>query len=339
MAEKALDLIREELGEVAAQEFPQRGGFRNLRAVGHVPKKDHFLYHVYADFETGSEKLAIKVYRPNKCGGNARAVAKAENSNLQYVRHTLKKKLTGVPRPLGDFSRHGAVVTDKLSGTPLQSIIMKAALLPGYADEKSIGLVARRAGEWLRAFHKASSDMPEPFDPDEIMESLAAACKSCRGEGLDETSIRLILESARKALARVKKPMPTSAVLGDFTPLNVLVSEEGAGFSNFASMRRRGSSLEDAALFLASVEALEKYPFCDRSITGQVQAGFLEAYGVTQSEAAVLRVMKMKALLSMFAQGRNGKTEAERKQIIWATVMKKFIQNAAQRMNSPAAAA
>lgn len=339
MAEKALDLIRDELGEVAAQEFPQRGSFKDLRAVGHVPKKDHFLYHVYADFEGGSEKLAIKIYRPNKCGGNARAVAKTENTNLQYVRHSLKKKLTGVPRPLGDFSKHGAVVTDKISGLPLQSIIMKAALLPGYADQESIAHVARRAGEWLRAFHKASSDMPEPFDAEEIMAGLEKICKSCRDEGLDEASIRTIVQGARKALVRTRKPLPTSAVLGDFTPLNVLVTDEGAAFSSFASMKRRGSSLEDAAVFLASVEALEKYPFCDRKITTQVQESFVEAYGVTQSEAAVLRVLKMKALLSMFAQGRGGKAGAERKQVIWATVMKKFIQQAAQRMASSAAAA
>lgn len=339
MAEKALDLIRDELGEVAAQEFPQRGAFKDLRAVGHVLKKDHFLYHVYADFENGSEKLAIKVYRPNKCGGNARAVARTENTNLQYVRQGLKKKLAGIPRPLGDFSKHGAVVTDKLAGLPVQSIIMKAALLPGYASEESIAQVAQRAGEWLSSFHKATADMPEPFDPEEIMTGLLKLCKASKDEGLDDDTIRTIIDGARKSLARVRKALPTSAVLGDFTPLNVLVTEQGAGFSNFAAMKRRGSSLEDAATFLTSVEALEKYPFCDRKITSQVQQSFIEAYGISASEAGVLRVLKMKALLEMFVQGRGGKASAERKQVIWATVMKKFVQQAAQRMASPAAAA
>ena len=82
-------------------------------------------------------------------------VARLDQFDKQIWRHGLLPKSN-----VRDFSRHGAVVTDKLAGTPLQSIIMKAALLPGYADEKSIGVVARRAGEWLRAFHKASSDMP-----------------------------------------------------------------------------------------------------------------------------------------------------------------------------------
>jgi hypothetical protein len=68
-----------------------------------------------------------------------------------------------------------------------------------------------------------------------------------------------------------------------------------------------------------------------------VQEEFLQAYGVTQTEQAILRVLKMKALLSMFAQGRGVKESAVRKKVMWATVMKRFIQQAAQRSMSPAA--
>src|SRR5262245_58168904 len=72
------------------------------------------------------------------------------------------------------------------------------------------------------------------------------------------------------------------------------------------------SVLSDVAMFMASVEALEKYPFCNRSITAQVQDAFLEAYGSNPSEQAILRVLKMKVLLSMFAKGRNVKESAVR---------------------------
>jgi hypothetical protein len=267
-------------------------------------------------------------------------MAKTENANLQYVQQVLqKKKLGGVPRPLGDFSEYGAVVTEKISGLPLQSIIMKAALLPGFADNGSIALVARRAGEWLKVFHKASSDMPEPFDGSGILSSLEKLCDNCRHEGLDETSIKVILGGARNVLSRSKKALPSSAMLGDFTPLNVIVTEDGVGFCDFARMKKRGNSFEDVAMFLASVEALEKYPFCNRNITSQIQENFLDAYGVSQSEAAVLRVLKMKALLGMFAQGRNVKESAVRKKVMWANVMKKFIYQAAQRSLAPVAAA
>ncbi|HMC30834.1 MAG TPA: hypothetical protein VKL99_08350, partial [Candidatus Angelobacter sp.] len=96
---------------------------------------------------------------------------------------------------------------------------------------------------------------------------------------------------------------------------------------------------EDLAVFLASVEALEKYPFCNRRITGQIQESFLNAYNISQADAPILRVFKMKALLGMFAQGRTVKESALRKKVMWANVMKKFIHQAAQRSMSPAAPA
>ena len=70
----------------------------------------------------------------------------------------------------------------------------------------------------------------------------------------------------------------------------------------------------------------------------QIQENFLDAYNVSQSDAAILRVFKMKALLGMFAQGRTVKESALRKKVMWANVMKKFINQAAQRSMSPAAA-
>jgi hypothetical protein len=340
MPETVLDQVIVRLRESIPQFYPDRGELRNIRVVGHTPKSDHFIYDASVDFSQSSERIAIKVYRSGKCGGNAKAVARQENGNLQFVQQAIqKKKLGGVPRLLGDFSEFGAVVTEKISGLPLQSIIMKAALLPGFADNGSIALVARRAGDWLKSFHKATAEMPEPFDGAALLTGLEKLCQSCVAEGLDERSVRVILNGTKNVLARTRKSLPSSAVLSDFTPLNVVVTDGGVGFCDFARMKRRGNSFEDLALFLASVEALEKYPFCNRGITSQIQESFLEAYGISQSEAAILRVLKMRALLGMFAQGRNVKESAARKKVMWANVMKKFIHQAAQRSLAPAAAA
>jgi hypothetical protein len=127
-------------------------------------------------------------------------------------------------------------------------------------------------------------------------------------------------------------------VLNDFVPLNILVVESGIGFCEFANLGPSGNSLHDAAVFLAAVEALEKYPFCDRSITTLVQDAFLDAYGVNAQERQLLNVLKMKVLLQMFAQGRaTNKESAVRKKVMWANVMKRFIQQAAARSLAPAA--
>ena len=73
--------------------------------------------------------------------------------------------------------------------------------------------------------------------------------------------------------------------MNDFVPLNVLVAEGGVGFCEFANLQQQGNSLHDVAMFLAAVEALEKYPFCDRSITIPVQEAFMQGYGMSEQDS------------------------------------------------------
>lgn len=333
-----MDQIVAELKASGTKHFPQRKELRNVRIVGHTPKSDHYIYDLVMDFEDASERLAAKVYRARNGGIATKNPAKQEYANLRRVHEIFeKKRLTGIPRPIGDFSDLGSVVTEKLAGMPLQSIIMKAALLPGYADRGTLQVAARRTGEWLHNFHKATADMPGPFDSEALVGELENLCENCRGEGLDQESIDTILNGARNLLSRSRKTLPTSAVLNDFTPLSVVVGEQGIGICDYAKMSTRGTSFNDVAQFLASVEALEKYPFCNRSITSHVQDEFIEAYGANASDLAILRVLKMRALLKMFAAGRTVKDSALRKRIMWATVMKRFIHQAAQRSLAPAA--
>lgn len=236
-----------------------------------------------------------------------------------------------MPRPIGDFAALGAVVSTKLLGLPLQSIIMKAALLPGDGNHHLLEIAARQAGEWLQLFHKATATMPATLDVDAIMAEFEKLCSKARKDGLPEDSTDAILANAKGALSRYKKPLRSSAVLQDFIPLNVLVAEHGIGFCEFANLRQQGPSLQDAAMFLAAIEVLEKYPFCNREITSRVQDAFAEAYGVGTQDLALLDTLKMKILLQMFAQGRLVKESAERKKVMWANVMKRFIQQAAER--------
>ena len=339
MAENVMDQIVSELKRDAPGFYPGLGELRNVRVVGHTPKADHYIYDLALDFAGGSERVAAKVYRASKCGPQgARSRAKTEAANLQRVYEAFqKRRLAGVPRPIGDCTELGAVVAEKLPGLPLQSIIMKAALLPGYAHNGTLGDAARDTGTWLHSFHKATADMPNAFQPDSLLGDLEKLCLSCKGEGLDDAAVRTILDGSRSILTRTRKNLPCSAVLNDFSPLNVIVGERGICIADYAHMSPHGSSYHDVAHFLASVEALEKYPFCNRMITSEVQEQFLAAYGVNASEQAVIRVLKMKALLGMFAQGRGVKETAVRKKVMWATVMKRFIQQAAQRSLAPAA--
>lgn len=338
MPENIIDKIVVELRGSVPALYPHRGELKTIRVVGHTPKADHFVYDVVADFADGNERLAAKVYRPHRSGPAAsKHSARVEADNLRSVYSVFeKKKLSGIPRPVGDFSSLGAIVTEKICGLPLQSLIMKAALLSGSEGHELLNKSAGMAGAWLRAFHKATSDMPEKFDAQKLITELEAVCTSCRGAGLDDGAVRTVLHGAKHSLSRAKKTLPVSAVINDFTPLNVVVGERGIGIADYSRMAICGSSLNDVASFVAAVEALEKYPFCNRSLTMRVQEEFLEAYGVTAAERGIIRVLKIKALLAMFAKGRNVRESALRKKIMWANVMKRLIQQAAQRTLSAA---
>lgn len=339
MAENVMDHIVASLRDSATQYYPEHGELKNVRVVGHTPKTDHFIYDIVVDFEKKSERLAAKVYRASRSGQQgARNLALLELENLTAAYETFNKKdMDGIPRPIGDFSDLGAVVSEKFVGVPLQSIIMKGALLPGYADGGTVGVAASMAGQWLRNFHKSSADMPEPFDGAALLADLEQLCQNCKSDGLEDQAIRTILTGAKRTLDSKRTTLPSSAVLNDFTPLNIVAGEHGISICDFAKMKKRGSSFQDVAHFLACVESLEKYPFCNRNITTAVQEKFLEAYGASAADLAVINVLKMKELLAMFAQGRGGKESAMRKKVMWATVMKRFIQQAAQRSLAPAA--
>jgi len=339
MPENVIDQITGELRSRGAELFPECGAPRAVRVVAHTPKTDHYMYDLVADFANGSERLAAKVFRASKCGqAGVRHLAAAETAHLRSMWSIASgKKLAGIPRPVGDFSALGSVVSEKLVGIPLQSIIMKAALLPGYAEMGLLQNAATASGKWLRSFQRMTAQPPKLIDGEAMQAELEKLCHSCKGEGLDEASIRKILSGTRAILNHARKPLTNSAVLHEFIPLNVVVLERGIGFNDFVRMEESGSSYTDPATFLACVEALEKYPFCNRAITDEVQENFLDAYGATAQEREILRVMKMKVLLSMFAAGRTVKENAVRKKVMWANVMKKFIQTAAERSMSSAA--
>jgi hypothetical protein len=328
-----MEWISGELRSRGGEWFPGRGEPRAVRIVGHTPKTDHYIYDLVVDFADGGERLAAKLYRPSKSGlSGARTQAAAEASALRSVWEVaVAGKLTGVPRPVGDFSAVGAVVSEKLAGIPLQSIIMKAALLPGYAGLGLLQSAARTSGSWLRSFQRVTERAAKPIDGAALVAEMERLCHSCKGEGLDDASIRKIMQGTRAILGGVSRLLPSAAVLHEFTPLNVLVGEQGVGFSDFSRLQESGCAYNDPATFLACVEALEKYPFCNRAITTEVQESFLDAYAATEAERELLRVMKMKVLLSMFAAGRTVKESAVRKKVMWANVMKKFIQGAAER--------
>jgi len=337
MAEKVLEQILAELRGIVSRRYPHRGGLGSIRVLGRVPKKNCTAYDLCADFEKGTERFVAKVYRPDRCDGIAKTTAQMETANLRYVHHALRtEELVRVPCLIGDFSERCAVVTDKICGLSLQPAIMKAAVLPGSGDSGDLALAASRAGKWLRRFYKVTAGSHEQLDADGLMAKLAILCEHCRLQGLASDSVEVILARARDVFSRCgQKTFPTSAVLGNFTPLNIIVTGDGIVFSDFSKMKRSGDSLEDVATFMAAVECLAKYPFCSRKMVSQIHESFSNAYGLTRHEAGVVHILKLKILLEMLAQPKAVRARAARKTVMWNNVMRRFIHQAVHRPLAP----
>ncbi|MFZ0707565.1 MAG: hypothetical protein WAM71_18335 [Candidatus Korobacteraceae bacterium] len=339
MSDAVLDQIVDSLRNSGRELFPEHTDLKAVRVVGHTPKADHYTYEIVLDFADSSERVSAKVYRKGKASTQLSCdSARRELDNVQRISQACAKhQLDGVPRAIGDFAALGAVVCTKINGLPLQSIVMKAALLPDFGNDGMLDLAARRTGEWLRRFHDATAAAPQPIDGKVLLGDIEKLCVKAQKDGLAKDSVQSILEYVSSSLAKVKKPISSSAVLNEFVPLNVMISDHGVGFCEFAGFSPQGTSLHDVATFLGAVEALEKYPFCNRSLTSLVQDSFLRAYDVNPQEQQLLTVVKLKVLLQMFAQGRTVKESALRKKVMWANVMKRFIQTAAERSMAPAA--
>lgn len=332
MADSPLDHIVDHLRRSGSTYFPQYSEVKSARVVGHTPKPDHYIYEIVLDFPDANERVNAKIYLGKSGQRSAQELARCETQNLEFVHQTAKRrKLTGVPRPIGDFSELGAVVSTKIHGLPLQSILMKVALLPDNGNYRLLEQAARQAGEWLQQFHKATAGVSSAIDSDSLIADMEKLCARAQKDGLPAESTDAILINAKCAFNKQKRAMRFSARLQDFVPLNVLVSGDGVGFCEFATLARQGPALMDVATFLATVEALEKYPFCNRDLITVVQDAFTEAYGVTAQEQGLLTALRMQVLLQMFLQGRVIKESAERKKVMWANVMKRFLQRAAQR--------
>ena len=170
MAENPLDYIVDHLHHMGARYFPRTPEVKAARVVGHTPKPDYYIYEIVLDLPDRSERVNAKIYRGRTGSRSAQEQARSETDNLRFAYDTAeRRKLRGVPRPLGDFAELGAVVSTKVHGLPLQSIIMKVALLPDNGNHRILEIAAQQAGAWLQNFHKATAGSPSPIDSDMVL--------------------------------------------------------------------------------------------------------------------------------------------------------------------------
>ncbi len=157
-------------------------------------------------------------------------------------------------------------------------------------------------------------------------------CAELQEEGVHGRFHQKSPSGTKSILARSRKTLPSPAVSNNFMPLNVVITEDGVGFSDFAKMLKRGPPFNDVALFLALGGGAGVYLCCHRSITSEVQQqspGNLCRF--RKRISACCAAHNTKTLLSTWCRdycpGKNHAQEGEMR----ANVMQRFIQQAAER--------
>ena len=173
---------------------------RNVRVVGHTPKTDHYIYDIVIDFADSSERVAAKVYRSTSQRPGETSSLLPSSAIFATCTRLPKKKISPAYRVhWANSASPGIVVAEKLNGLPLQSIVMKAALLPGYSDHSLVAVCCpfcRRLVEALS--HAPPAEGDAPFDGAAMQKDLEHLCANCKGEGLDDESIGIILDGTRR---------------------------------------------------------------------------------------------------------------------------------------------
>src|ERR1700685_3500968 len=109
MPDNALDQIVGDLRSSGSTYFPQYSEVKSVRVVGHTPKPDHYTYEIVVDFTNGSERVNAKLYRARAGSRAHQEQPKQEAQNLRFAHQTVtKRKLNGIPRPVGDYAELGA---------------------------------------------------------------------------------------------------------------------------------------------------------------------------------------------------------------------------------------
>ena len=199
MAENGIDAIAMEIRNSAAEWYPGKGEARAVRVVSRTPRNGHYVYELAVEFNQQAERVAVKLYRAGRiAAGDARKVAAAEYSHLRRLWEMAREQeLEGIPRPLGDFSSRGAVANEKLVGVPLQSMILKAALIPGYAEVGQLQDAAAASGSCAVMPQSTVMTTATPSFPG-LVETFPGNLASFAQEGLmyDDDGAHLVISEA-----------------------------------------------------------------------------------------------------------------------------------------------
>jgi aminoglycoside phosphotransferase (APT) family kinase protein len=207
-----------------------------------------------------------------------------------------------VVRPVAYFSDFKAVVTEKVDGTELHTLLNRPLQsLLGF-NRKKTEKWCYEAGRWLRKFQELTArPEKEKFDTDRFRGEVEGSIRSCEALGFSSLSARRVLSWVQSELDRVGEPMLD--VLGqhpDFHPQNILVTPQGITVLDFTSFKY-GNRYHDTAYFLTFLDSRAKHPFFSKARIDCLRQSFFRGYRLLSCHDPLLRLHRLKEMATYSA--------------------------------------
>jgi hypothetical protein len=252
----------------------------------------------------GMKSLIVK---RQALGPDSERATLKEFANLGRVRTLLGLALgRTVPEPLLALPKRGILVTSKVPGVPLTTILKKYAnRLTGPFRTSAIGETARRVGMWLRSFQDATRGEPFTYSNVSYLADLEARLSQFQEKGLEPGLTREILQQASLQSAPLNGRLIFAASRhGDFIAQNILIEDDRVAVVDFEGFSEREAVYDDLGMFLGYILVLgarASYSPCSLDAARRgFMAGFLAGDAIDQ---ALLNIYTLKSAVRIIADG------------------------------------
>jgi len=210
------------------------------------------LYKV--EFGDGARPMAAKVCLDNRTPDVKFAIQQF-GEMLRFHDKMSSDPTLRVVQPLAVFPPHGTILMQWIDGDPLIELLLRKSL-----DTRALLGCMRRAGNWLRCFHKAGPlRMCPPLEPD-LRRDLAELTASVLRERITNPSIQSALNALTVSVPIVcGRDTARSWLHGDFQASNIMFSQ-GVVYGLDTAFSKEGIGLSDAAHLLNEIEKIARMP-------------------------------------------------------------------------------
>ena len=254
----------------------------------------------------GTTLVAVKHLRLN--GARAEQSIQDEFLTLQKLQSVLGQPLCRtIPRPLLSLQKERTIAFSVVPGVSFDKLLRRDAnALMGWLNIIGNGKLrgyAVRIGEWLKAFHDATSTGDQMLDSSQFSSEFDSLLARCEQLGFSSSALKAVREAALSLSAQSSaSTLPAAGSHGDFLPQNVLLDHGQAGVIDFASFSPSAPIYADVAHFVGYLAILARKPLYSRKAVEAVARQFLSGYNRTL-ERNVLRLYLARSVLRITADG------------------------------------